>query len=340
MAETIPLVDEILRGDNRGLQLLAARGLVPLAPAELIPVQVRLVSLQDEEIAAAAARAILEIEPKIAADLIVEGAGTEVVEYFGRHFDHREVLGAVIRRRDVPRQLLAELAGKLDEELQELLLLRQDAIVELPEILDALEKNPRLGPYGRRRIEEYRQHLLPRERKPRKSRAELEKEVEALSEEEVVKALSEAKETPSEGDEEDLTGLTESQIRTLGVPIRMKLARGAPRGLRGILVRDPNPMVATAVLHHNALGDSEIEQIATNRAVVQDVLELIGNHRSWVRKYTVAVALVKNPRCPIGIAMRLLPRVAVRDLQSLARDRNVADAIRTGAKRLYKMKRG
>jgi hypothetical protein len=340
VAQNEPLVEEILGGSNRELQMLAARGLVPLAPDQLIAVQVSLTSSNDVEIAALAASALAEVEPKIAADLVTEGTSAEVMAYLGRRVGHSSVLKAILGHRRVENSLLVELAEGLDEELQELLLLRQDAIIEEPKILDALERNPALTSYGKRRIQEYREHLLPRERRPRRSREELEAEADEVTDSEMVEAINQARHRPSEGEQDDLTGLTESQIRTLVVPIRMKLARGAPRGLRNILVRDPNPMVATAVLHHNALGDSEIEQIATSRAVGHDVLDTIGNNRGWTRKYGVVVALVKNPRTPVGIAMRLLPRVAVRDLQGLARDRNVAEAVRSGAKRLYRMKRG
>lgn len=341
MTDDSPLVREILGGANHELQLLAARGLVPLAPGELVDVQVALTSSSDQQVAESARAALAELDPKIAAGLIDEGPSSEVVSYLGRHLGNPVVLKAVIAYRDVPRDLLVELAETLDQEMQELLLLRQDAIIEVPAILDSLERNPALGSYARRRLNEYREHLLPRERAaPTRSRAELEAEVDQVTDAELVEALNKARQAPPEGEEDDLTGLTEGQIRTLAVPMRMKLARGAGRGLRGILIRDPNPMVATSILKHNPVGESEIEQYAMNRAVIHEVLETIGNHRSWTRKYSIVSALVKNPRTPTGIAMRLLPRLSVRDLQSLTRDRNVADAVRTGAKRLYKMKRG
>ena len=341
MARSESLAGEILDGHNRELQMLAARGLVPLPPPELMEVQVRLASSSDVEIAALASAAILELDAKMAADLVLEGASEKVIAYLGHHVSHPAVVKAIVGYRSVSHELLAELAEGLDEELQELLLLRQDAIIEAPAILDALERNPKLGSYGKRRIQEYREHLLPRDRPAPRRRAQLEAEAEALTDKELVEAINEARQTPAVGEEqEDLTGLTESQIRTLAVPVRMKLTRGASRGMRNVLVRDPNPMVATAALSSNPMGESEIEQVATNRSVVHEVLETIGNHRSWTRKYNIVAALVKNPRTPVGIAVRLLPRVSVRDLQGLARDRNVSEAVRSGAKRLYKIKRG
>ena len=73
------------------------------------------------------------------------------------------LIEAILRRRDVPRAvLLAASPAALPPDLQEVLLLRQDAIVEEPAILEALEENPQLSTYTRRRIAEYREHLLPR----------------------------------------------------------------------------------------------------------------------------------------------------------------------------------
>jgi hypothetical protein len=321
------------------MQVLAAKGLIPLPPSELVPLQIALTRSEDEEIAVTAAEALKSIDPKIAADVVAEGAPEPVLSYLGQHRRHPLVLEAILRRRSISSSLLIELAPTLKHDLQEVLLIRQDAIVEAPAILDALEKNEDLSPYAKRRITEYREHLLPRERRPPKTRAELEEEAEALTEEEVEDAIQEAKETPAAGEVDDLTGLTEAQIRTLSTPVRLKLSRGAAKGLRNILIRDPNPMVATSVLHNNPIGDVEIEQIANSRTVISEVLDAVAKNRSWIRKYAVVHALVKNPRSPVVVAMRLLPRLAVRDLQSLIRDRNVPHTVRTAAKKMYKMKR-
>jgi hypothetical protein len=340
LAGNEPLVTEILEGDRRELRLLAARGLVPLPPGDLVGVQVRLAGDNDEEIAVAAAKAILETEPKIVSNLVAETTDREILLYLGRHARNAATIEALIHRRDIPHSVLMELAGRVEEDLQEVLLLRQDAIVEHPEIIDALEKNPRLGSYSRRKVREYREHLLRRERRPKEGTSRLEEEAEALTDGDLATAIDEVRDLPADGEkDEDLTGLSESQLRALPVAVRMKLARGAPRGLRSILIRDPNPMVATSVLNHNALGEAEVEQIARNRSVVSDVLETIGNQRTWTRKYSIVVALVRNPRAPVAIAMRYVPRLSVRDLQGLSRDRNVPDAVRTTAKRLYTMKR-
>ncbi|HEX2163175.1 MAG TPA: hypothetical protein VHM02_04445, partial [Thermoanaerobaculia bacterium] len=144
---------------------------------------------------------------------------------------------------------------------------------------------------------------------------------------------------PGEGEREASTGLTEAQVRMLPVPARIKLARGAPRSLRQILIRDPHPVVARAVLAGNAFSDQEVEGIASNRSVDEEVLAEIARRREWIAQYRVALALVKNPRTPLALAVRLVPRLSVRDLRLLSLDRNVPDPVRSTAQRLYRIKR-
>jgi hypothetical protein len=122
------------------------------------------------------------------------------------------------------------------------------------------------------------------------------------------------------------------------VPVRMKMARGATRGLRNILLRDPNPLVALAVLEFNPLSEQEVEQIANSRMVVVELLEEIARRREWVSRYPIMKALVQNPRTPMGLALLLVGRLNIRDLRDLARNRNTPGAVRSMAWRLYTMR--
>jgi len=333
------LLDQILSGSNRALQLLAAQGLVPLAPDELVPIQVALTGSPDAEIAEQARLALENLEPRVGSDFLAHQAGEKELTYFGLHVSNPKLVETVLRRQDVPRSLLVEMAPRLPQELQEPLVLRQDAIVEEPEILWALERNPDLSSYARRRIWEYREHLLPRDKVPPKSAEEIEAEVAALTEEEIREAVEEVKEKPADGKVEETTGLSAGQIRLLPVPVRVKMARGADRQLRTLLIRDTNAQVALAVLLGNNLPDSEVEQIANSRNVVDEVLAEIPRRRDWIRKYAIAKALVKNPRTQLATAMQLVPRMHLRDLRDLARDRNVPDGVRKTALRLYQVRR-
>lgn len=331
--------DQILAGDNREVQLLVAKGLFPLPPQELVPIQLALTQQDDQELAEAARSSLESLDPKIAADVVANTDDPELMGFFGDSTEHPVVVEAVLRNRLVSEDVLASMAPNLSPELQEILLLRQDIIVEAPSILERLEENPDLSSFSQRRIYEFREHLVRAEpiAEPMVEDEPDEAEIEATDEEMEV-AIAEAMETPAAGEKDDVTGLTEAQIRSLPVPVRMKLARGAPRSLRAILVKDKSTMVAVAVLNGNALTESEIELIASNRSVAEEILTMIAHNRQWSRKYSIVHALIKNPRTSVGLAVRMTPRLSTRDLRNLSRDRNVSEAVRNTAARLYRIK--
>jgi hypothetical protein len=331
-----PLVQEVLTGGNRELLVLAANGFLPLPPEQLVPLQVTLAQHDDAEIRQRAVDSLRSLDPRLAAPFLAQGAGPAELAFFAAEVKHPLILETILRRRDVPRRLLVDLARRLPGDLQELLLLRQDAIVEEPAILYALEENRQLTPYTQRRIQEYREHLLP-QRSPA-VRAAIAEAAERITEPELKAAIEAVRRVPSEGELDDGTGLSEGQIRMLTVPQRLRLTRGASRVLKQILLRDPNAQVAVAVLHHNSFSEQEMEQIARSRSVIEDVLTEISKRREWVSRYTISRALIVNPKTPVAISVRLLPRMSVRDLRLVSRDRNVADAVRSSATRLYTIK--
>ncbi len=331
-----PLIEEVLSGGNRQLLELAAGGLLPLPPEQLLPLQVTLARGADAEIAERAAASLRTIDPRVASPFLAQDAGPAELAFFAAENTHPVVLETILRRRDVPRQLLVDLARRLSPDLQEMLLLRQDAIVEEPAILDALEANRQISQYTQRRVREYREHLLPQ--RSAAARAAFAEAEERLSDEELSVAIAAVRRLPAEGEAEEHTGLSEGQIRMLSVPQRLRLTRGASRSMKQILLRDPNSQVAVAVLHHNNFSEQEMEQIARSRQVPEEVLLDVSKRREWVARYGICRSLVGNPKTPVAISVRLLPRISVRDLKLISRDRNLADAVRSSAARLYTIK--
>ena len=143
---------------------------------------------------------------------------------------------------------------------------------------------------------------------------------------------------PGEGAPDEELGINPGQVRLLPVPMRVKLARKADRQMRALLIRDSNSQVALTVMSANALSDQEVEQIAASRNVVREVLEEIPRRRDWIRKYSVAKALVRNPRANLATSLKLVPRMSKKDLRELARDKNVTEGVRSMALRLYNAK--
>lgn len=128
------------------------------------------------------------------------------------------------------------------------------------------------------------------------------------------------------------------RIMFMTVKDRVKLGIKGDREARGILVRDANKIVATAVIHNPRLTDHEVESIAAMRTVSDEVLRLIGASRAWTRSYPIIHNLVRNPRTPMATAVHILPLIRTKDLKSIALNRNVSEAVRRQAYRLSEMR--
>ncbi|HEU4833635.1 MAG TPA: hypothetical protein VFS90_04440, partial [Pyrinomonadaceae bacterium] len=121
---------------------------------------------------------------------------------------------------------------------------------------------------------------------------------------------------------------------------RMKLAMKGDREARGILIRDSNKVVCSAVVKNPRITEQEIENIAAMRTVADEVLRIIAMNRAWVRSYTIIHNLAKNPRTPVPTAMNILPRIRTKDLLTLQQNRNVSEAVRRQAYRLTQARSG
>lgn len=128
------------------------------------------------------------------------------------------------------------------------------------------------------------------------------------------------------------------RIMFMTVKDRVKLAIKGDREARGILVRDANKIVATAVIHNPRLTDQEVEGISAMRTIAEEVLRLIGMNRQWQRSYPIIHNLARNPRTPLATAVHILPRIRTKDLKAIGMSRNVAEAVRRQAYRLSEMR--
>jgi hypothetical protein len=122
-------------------------------------------------------------------------------------------------------------------------------------------------------------------------------------------------------------------IASLSIMDRMKLATRGTREQRALLVRDPNRLVAAAVLSSPKLTESEVEQFAKMANVAEDVLRVIGSNRAWTKNYGVVAGLVRNPKTPLAISLTLLQRINARDVKTLAVDRNIPEPLRIAARK-------
>ena len=130
------------------------------------------------------------------------------------------------------------------------------------------------------------------------------------------------------------------RIMFMNTKDRMKLAMKGDREARGILVRDSNKVVCSAVVRNPRITEQEIENIAAMRTVADEVLRIISLNRSWARSYPIIHNLARNPRTPIPTVMNILPRIRTKDLQTLSQNKNISEAARRQAYRLQQTRSG
>jgi len=131
-----------------------------------------------------------------------------------------------------------------------------------------------------------------------------------------------------------------NRVMKMNMKDRMKLAMKGDREARNILIRDPNRIVAQAVVQNPKITDQEVEKIATMRTVPEEVLRLIAINRAFSRNYQIMFKLAQNPRTPLANSMNILTRLQTKDLLAMSKNRNISEAIRKQSFRLASMRVG
>lgn len=143
------------------------------------------------------------------------------------------------------------------------------------------------------------------------------------------------------GQQEGETALTFGQrLANMGVPEKLKCAMKGTREMRSVLIRDPNRLVASAVLSCPKVNEAEVEAFAKMGNVSEDILRTIANTRAWTKNYGVVLSLVKNSKTPVAMSMNLMQRLTESDVKKVAADRNVPEALRLAAKKRAAANRG
>ena len=137
---------------------------------------------------------------------------------------------------------------------------------------------------------------------------------------------------PDPSPEQEKSSLVQ-KLASMSVPQRVKAAMKGSREMRAVLVRDPNKLVALAVLSSPKVTETEVESYARMASVGEDVLRTIGHTRAWVKNYGVVHALVKNSKTPVAMSLNLLNRLTEADVRRVSIDRNVPEPLRIAARK-------
>jgi hypothetical protein len=339
------IVEQILRGDApRHIRSAAARGALPLPRTSLVRLYIALREDEDEEVRFNSRANLEGLDAKSICEVLEDtGCTSQMFAFFADRASRDPLIAEKMTfRREVPPAVLETLATRGTAAVIELVLTNQERLLEQPRLLDRLSINPALRADQRGKILE----LLDRATRSVSSDAGDAGADEPMSDAAVEAAkllqvdigeLFAASEIV-DGDEfeqaeDPVVRDAYKKILTLTTAQKAILAMRGGREERMILVRDSNKLVSLAVLRNPRLNEDDIEHYARMRNVSAELLRGIGRNRDWLKSYTIAAALVSNPKTPPGVSTNLIGRLRNNELKRIVVNHDVPELIRRMAKR-------
>jgi hypothetical protein len=335
---------------------MAARGLMPLAPADQVAVLYQL-SLDAESSLALSARGTAAGLPErlLAGTLASPATDPRILDFFAQLIaDKPAAFDAIALNPAVADQTIATLAARAGSREVDQLAQNEQRLLRHPEIIAAMYMNRRARMSTIDRVVELAVRNNVR--------------VPGLAAwDEVARALTGSPPASSDADAlfaalaasavRDDTVLTtgdaeqalpeddppaaaldahaaEDDERRLTIPMKIRLATVGDAFERGKRIRDPVRMVAMAAIKAPGVTDIEAARYAGNQALAEDVIRYIAANRNWTKVYSVKVSLCRNPKAPISETTRFLPFLRAKDLQSLAKSKSVPSAVAAQARKL------
>jgi hypothetical protein len=332
-------------------KMMAARGMAPLSnPVDLLSVLYQLCQDPDAKLATAALSSARTLPKNILASaLAASHLDPRVIDFFIHKADCRaDLLETVVLNQRTSDETVATLAAIADKKQLDLIAENSQRVLRHPEIISALyvNKNARMSTVDRVVELAVRNNVrapgIPAWDEISASMLHAAKADEPQMDEATMDALFE-KAAPESVDEDAPTEKAEEQelqLRDMTVPMKIRLAMMGNKFQRAQLIKDPKKIVAMAVIKSPSVKENEAAKYASNNAICEDVIGYIANKKDWTKLYHIKQALVTNPKCPLPSAMRLLPHLRAKDLQALARSRNVPTALAAQARKLSQVRGG
>jgi hypothetical protein len=346
------LFQAILSGQvPRPVRLFAAQGLLPIPREDLFRLQAVLAADPDPELAAAATQSLQSEDVKTIVGWIEhQDVEPVVLDLLSRIRTEDQMWAAIAVHNRTSNETMRVLARHGAPLIQDIIMTNQVRLLAHLEILDDLRANPRVTQVLLRRVREFEEEFIEKAI----SGQLIETEAAGTSIEEALAALRAIgahipredampypiSEDPGVHEEAERLGLsTYGKLARMSVKEKVVVALLGGREERTILISSRNRLVVRAVLGSPKLTESEIERFAASRSVSDEAIRIIAGNRRWMQQYGVIQALSQNPKTPLQTALRLLPRLSVRDLARLARDRNINPVVRRRAQEFHSRRR-
>ncbi len=340
-------------------KMMAARGLMPLPPADQAAVLYQLSLDADAAVAQAARGTATGLPEKLLTGLVAGRHDARVLDFFAMlHADKPAVFEAVVLNHATADATVAALAARSGPREVDLIAQNEVRLLRHPEIIGAMYLNPK----ARMSTVDRAVELAVRNQVRVPGVAAWEEVARALSgqaapapsvEADALFAVAAARLSGDDsaltvGDPEalELEGgeiqevsnlppeVAQVQIERLSVPAKLRLAMIGNGFARSVLIRDPLRIVAMAAIKSERVTPFEAARYAANASMGEDIIKYIAQKRDWTKPYNVKLALCANPKAPIAEVTRFLPHLRERDLRNLSRSKGIPSAVTAQARKL------
>ncbi|MBW7957240.1 MAG: hypothetical protein H3C68_05035 [Deltaproteobacteria bacterium] len=159
-------------------------------------------------------------------------------------------------------------------------------------------------------------------------------EADPLTSEQIEKDLFDEKK--AKADEQNIY----KAVSNMTMGQKLKLALCGNKAARELLVKDPNKIIAVAVLKNPRVTEEEVQKVTASKGTSDDLLRQISRNKEWMKSHTIRVGMLSNPKTPLAISLKLLDTVFEKDLQTIAKSKNVSSALASAARRRLEAKAG
>jgi hypothetical protein len=342
------------------LRMMAAKALVPLAPADMLGALFMLTFDPDAGVRETASKTAAALPDRFSTGLRDEGVPAPVLGWFLPLLSTKDVYAEMlVLNPTTPDEAVAEVARGCSAKIAEIIGQNQLRVLRHENIIRNLCTNPNASPalidsvcdfavrsgmaiadvpqMQAARVRVFGPAAAPPEPGPTAE--------EILQEFSADGAKDATDKAEGKEEEEEAAPIPEAKklnltqrVMKMSIAEKIKLATLGNKEARSLLIRDTNKLVCTAVIRSPRITDGEVLSSASNKAVNEEVLRIIYNSREFTKNYKIKMALLKNPKLPLSVGMKFLNSLRENDLKELSRDKNVPSALQTVAKKMIEKK--
>ncbi|MBI5047959.1 MAG: hypothetical protein HZB54_03270 [Deltaproteobacteria bacterium] len=325
---------------SKETRLMAAKAAFPMEPKDMVTLLCMLLGDSDHDVSETAKKSLEGVPADLLLTVLDGDLNPAVTKAIANiHQRDEAILVMVALNRNTDDETMTFLASNGPENVANIVAENETRLMRNPSLLDALKANPCVGKSVVDRVEAFLVSIgrpapkpedvpKPAEIEPPSIR-ETAKEASAIDAD-----LKTEKEAVTEAEKESFY----KKVQRMNVAERIKLALLGNKEARDILLKDSNKLISSTVLKNPRITEDEVVKVVNSRSISDDILRQVANNKEWLKKYPVKLGMVNNPKTPLAVAMRLISQLHEKDVQHIAKSKNVSSALSAAAKKIVMQK--